>query len=225
MKSPTFRDVELLSAYLDGQLFGTERARLEARLRTEPALSAVMQDLRNTRSLLRQTPQRRIPHNFTLTPKMAGLRAPIPRAVPALSWASAVALLLFILTLGTNLLGRFSFGTSAPMMAAAPADNSRPAYGIGGGPAATEPPAALPTAAAETMLSTPTAEANVLVAPEPAPTTQAGIAPIATTKAAAQPVVIPWPYIWLGLAILLIGSALLIRWLTERAFRQKTSKK
>jgi len=40
MKSPTFRDIERLSAYLDGQLKQPERTRLERRLRSDPALAA-----------------------------------------------------------------------------------------------------------------------------------------------------------------------------------------
>ncbi len=38
MNQPTFRDVEQLSAYLDGQLPPAEAARLETRLKTDPQL-------------------------------------------------------------------------------------------------------------------------------------------------------------------------------------------
>ena len=47
------RDVELLSAYLDGQLKPSDSARLESRLKSEPELVSVMDDLRAARNLLR----------------------------------------------------------------------------------------------------------------------------------------------------------------------------
>ena len=53
------RDVELLSAYLDGQLKPSDSARLESRLKSEPELVSVMDDLRAARNLLRRLPQRR----------------------------------------------------------------------------------------------------------------------------------------------------------------------
>ncbi|MDP2994328.1 MAG: hypothetical protein Q8N46_04310, partial [Anaerolineales bacterium] len=117
MTTPSFRDVEQLSASLDGQLSQAEKTRLEARIQLDPALAATLADLRQARAILRRTPKRRLPRNFTLTSKMAGIRPPVPRLVPAFSWASAVAMLLFVCTLGTNLLGRLSFGAAAPLMA------------------------------------------------------------------------------------------------------------
>ncbi len=43
------RDLELLSAYLDGQLNSSESARLESRLNSDPQLASVLTDLRATR--------------------------------------------------------------------------------------------------------------------------------------------------------------------------------
>lgn len=226
MKTPSFRDVEQLSAYLDGQLSQAEKTRLEMRLQSDPALAPVLDELRQVRALLRRTPQRRTPRNFTLTPKMAGIRPPLPRAVPALSWASAVATLLFIFTLGTNLVGQLSFGAAAPRMAAEPAgigggqaDNTQPEYGVGGGPAATQPPVNM------TVLATPTAGAFTSMVSEATPP---GVTRLVETpsaqKAQHEPVNV-WPFAWLGLAVLLIGAAFLIRWLNQQAFKKKLSKK
>ena len=50
------RDIETLSSYLDGQLSSADAARLEGRLRTDPEMRSVLQDLRGARSLLRQLP-------------------------------------------------------------------------------------------------------------------------------------------------------------------------
>ena len=55
------RDLELLSAYLDGQLNPSESTRLESRLNSDPQLASVLTDLRATRNLLRKLPARRAP--------------------------------------------------------------------------------------------------------------------------------------------------------------------
>ena len=179
MTPPTSRDLEQLSAYLDGQLPQSDRSRLELQIRSNPALAGALEDLRQTRALLRRTPRRRAPRNFTLTPKMAGIRPPVPRLVPMLSWASAVAAVFFIFTLGAGLVGQLSFGAAATS-AAAP-------YGSGAGPFAAAAPAPA-TAAPATM-------APVLAAPAPmlpatsAPATQAPAfaAPVTLTTATPAP--------------------------------------
>ena len=63
-------DLELLSAYLDGEVTPTERAALETRLAQEPALRRELASLRQTVSWINALPPNRAPHNFTLTPAM-----------------------------------------------------------------------------------------------------------------------------------------------------------
>ncbi|HET9905775.1 MAG TPA: hypothetical protein VFQ23_04025 [Anaerolineales bacterium] len=113
------RDIELLSAYLDGQLKPSDTTRLESRLKSDPELVAVMDDLRAARNLLRKLPQRRAPRNFTLTRKMVGQNPPMPRAYPFFRFATTIATLLLFFSFGLNFL--------APQMAAAPS------FGMGGG--------------------------------------------------------------------------------------------
>jgi anti-sigma factor RsiW len=152
-QTPSFRDVEKLSAYLDGGLKPSEIARLEARLQTDPGLAAVLQDLRQSRALLRKLPQRRAPRNFTLTPKMVGIKPPMPRAYPVFRFATVLATLLLFFTFATNFM--------APrMMATAP---SAP-YGIGGygGGGGAEPEMEMQAAAEEP------AEEALEAAPAPA---------------------------------------------------------
>jgi len=230
MNTPSFRDIEQLSAFLDGQLSQAKKTRLEARLKSDPALTAALEELRQTRNLLRQTPRRRVPRNFILTPKMAGIRPPVPRAVPVLSWASAIAVLLFIISLGSNLFGQFSFGTAGPMMAAAPAaDNARPGYG-GGPPAATSAPA-LAVPATQAPVSTQafvngnaedtlTAEAATTTISEPTPPRVTNAAKTSPTPKAWQSAKF-WPLAWLGLATLFIATAFIIRWSRNRAFAKR----
>lgn len=219
MTTPSFRDVGQLSALLDGQLSQAENTRLEARIQSDPALASALADLRQARAILRRTPKRRLPRNFTLTPKMAGIKPPVPRTVPALGWASAVAMLLFVLTLGTNLLGKMSFGAAAPNLAAAPMNSE--GYGLGGG--------AVPTAPSSTdntqITSTP--EVPGLAALQPTPTGGTRlIAPSATTAPKNPPESYNfWPYLWFALAVVLISAALVIRRASIQSFRRKTGGK
>ena len=100
------RDLELLSAYLDGELKPSDSTRLEARLATDPQLASVLRDLRATRSLLRKLPARKAPRNFTLTRKMVGQNPPLPRTYPIFRFATALATLLFVFSFGVNTVGR-----------------------------------------------------------------------------------------------------------------------
>ncbi len=208
MKTSSFHDLEQLSAYLDGQLSQAEQARLEARIRADPGLTAVLDELRQTRELLRLTLHRRAPHNFLLNPKMAGIRPPVPRLVPVFSWASAVAILLFISTFAINFVGSISLGPSAPQVMA-------PGYGggIGGGPEANTQPSI------NDMTITPTPEVSTLTIPQA--TLPAEARTMEPAPALAEPVthpVNPWLFVWLGAAVILACVAFLIRWTRDRAF-------
>lgn len=121
-----FKDVELLSAYLDGQISPSDSTRLESRLTTDPELAATLQALRQSRGLLRQLPKRRAPRNFTLTYAMVGKKPPLPRSYPVFRFATVFAAFLFL----------FSFVVNGTSQLAA----SAPQYGIGGGGAPEERP-------------------------------------------------------------------------------------
>ena len=231
MRSPSFRDTKTLSAYLDGQISPSEKTHLEKQLQSDAVLAAALQELRQTRALLRRTPHRRAPHNFTLTARMAGIRPPVPRLVPVFSWASAIAMLLFIFTLGTSLVGRLSFGAAAPMLAAAPSG------GFGGGPpaAATQAPAmaaplpAAPATAApaplrktdQSVQGTPTAEISAMSAPVATPPAVDQNIQNASAMKVQQKTFNPWLVIWPGLGVLLGILALLLLRLNQRTFKQK----
>lgn len=124
-----FREIEQLSAYIDGQLNTSELARLESRLNSDPELVSVLDDLRATRGILRQLPKRKAPRNFTLTRKMVGLKPPLPRTYPIFRFATVFASLMLMLSLSVNAMSPYvSF--SAPSMFA---------YGFGGGGGSAEP--------------------------------------------------------------------------------------
>lgn len=136
------RDLELLSAYLDGELKSSDSMRLESRLKTDHELASVLIDLRSARTLLRKLPSRKAPHNFTLTRKMVGQNPPLPRTYPVFRLATVVATLLLFFSFGVNFVGR-QMASQAP-------------FGMGGGGggadtelySAQEAPAQEPAAAA-----------------------------------------------------------------------------
>ncbi|MBI5951109.1 MAG: hypothetical protein HY865_05585 [Chloroflexi bacterium] len=173
-----FRDIELLSSYLDGRLSPSESARLEARLASDPGLASAFEDLRAARSILRKLPSRKAPRNFTLTRQMVGLRPPLPRSYSFFRFSTAFATVLLTLTFAANALSRvplmgdyvggFGMGgggggaaESAPALAAEVPAPEEP-YGVGGGPAATEAPAAMEEAVPAT---TQTHAATMIPAP------------------------------------------------------------
>jgi len=230
MKTSSFHDLEQLSAYLDGNLSREALARLSARLDADPDLRASLEELRQTRALLRRTPKRRAPRNFTLTPKMAGVRPPMPRTVPAFGWASAVAVVLFALTFLTHLAAPVAF---APMEAAAPKAMA-PALGavpnIAGTPGAapsaqdltiTPPPAgaiqAVPLATPEAESLTPEPQARTSLPSTPP-------VPTAPPMPAAQAPGFHLTGLQIGLGILAVLFGLLaylIRLASRRAFNRR----
>lgn len=118
-----FREIEQLSAYLDGQLNTSELARMETRLNSDPELASVLSDLRAARGILQQLPKRKAPRNFTLTRQMVGLKPPMPRTYPVFRFAAVFASLMLMLSLTVNAMSPYiSFG--APTYGA---------YGFGGG--------------------------------------------------------------------------------------------
>lgn len=171
----SFRDIVKLSTYLDKQLSRSEQSRLEARLSVQPELQAILLELRQARAIMKHTPRQSVPRNFTLTPKMVGMRPPLPRSVPVFRLASLTAAILLFISFTFNFLTPFA---SAPNLAAAPqlsgsgggCGNDNPAdcgdvamesipYGFGGGPPETatpEEPMAL-SVPADAMTATPQA--------------------------------------------------------------------
>ncbi|MGD0005209.1 MAG: hypothetical protein ABSE06_13375 [Anaerolineaceae bacterium] len=119
------QDWQQLSAYLDGQLSTTEEERLETRLHTQTSLRDGLEEIRQTRTVLRSVPRRKVPHNFFLTRAMVAEQAK-RRSVwfPVLGFTSLVSLMVLV---AVSLL--FQFQTSAApapvAMQAARSDQSR----------------------------------------------------------------------------------------------------
>ncbi|MCC6259533.1 MAG: hypothetical protein IT311_01620 [Anaerolineales bacterium] len=147
-----FRDLEQLSADLDGQLNPAESARVKSRRQADPELASAYEDLRQAKNILHKLPVRKAPKNFTLTRKMVGLKPPLPRAYPTFRFATAFATLLFVASLAVNNFSKVNLSYSAA---------SAPMLGVGQGggapdnfnlPMATEAPAATEAAIAEAQM-------------------------------------------------------------------------
>ncbi len=242
MKTPTFRDVELLSAYLDGQLSQADSARLEARLKTDPDLRDVMDDLSQSRTLLRKLPQRRAPRNFTLTPRMAGVKAPLPRAVPALRWATSLATFLLFLSMAANALApsfasrQMVYGIGgggggddqAPMMESMPAATEAPATEAPAfaaaateAPAATEPPDLLRSVAPTETPAFYNDQSLVVLPTEAAPVPDPDMKKIAATEPVGAPVPLGWQIALLVVALATGGLAYILAELANQSWRKK----
>ncbi len=106
------KDLELLSAYLDNQLSPEAEGRLKIRLAKDEELQQALEDLRNTRYVLRNTPKVKRPRNFVLSLEMVkqqrfawGMRS-ISRFV------SAGAMLILVMVFAGQL---FFSGTLGPV--------------------------------------------------------------------------------------------------------------
>jgi anti-sigma factor RsiW len=116
------RDLERLSAYIDGQLTAVETAELEARLAAEPDLKQWLQELRWTAAGLKSLPAHPAPRHYRLTPEMVGQTASGWR-LPTLRLATAVVAVALVglvgwdalQAAGSNHLAGLALGAQAPM--------------------------------------------------------------------------------------------------------------
>ena len=188
-KKPSFRDLKELSAYLDGELNASAQQRMKDRLARDPELATALDELRQSRTVLRRAPQRRSPRNFSLSPQMVAKRPPMPRLVPALNYAALAAMLLFVFSFTSPFGAGGSMADqaieSAPMAMemeemAAPVAEEAPAMEMAAEPAAdaimeddAEAGAAAPAAEEEMAVEEPTDEMGEnLSAPPPAATVE-----------------------------------------------------
>jgi anti-sigma factor RsiW len=137
-------DLELLSAYIDRRLSDDERAALEQRLKSTPALRSALDELRATVALLRDLEPLKPPRSFTIE---------APAAAPRRGWAfpwrafgsgliALVCLLAFSFVLIRGSGGGGGAGPAPPGARGAPAPapppppHAPPAAGAAGGAAA-----------------------------------------------------------------------------------------
>jgi anti-sigma-K factor RskA len=134
-KQHPFKDWQLISEYLDGQLSAQDKARVEARFAKEPDLYQVYLEFRQTKFLLKQAKPLKAPRNFTITETQAQTIKPTSknRFLPLFSVSSVLAILLMVFAfffeqpLSSALMGRNSAPLAAQTFAleAAPMDTVR----------------------------------------------------------------------------------------------------
>lgn len=99
------RELELLSAYLDGELRSADRQALEVRLQAEPDLREQLESFRKAKIIVGYLPRLRAPHNFTLTPEMVTVRHKKAQPFAAtLRLASALAAIMLMVSFGVEFL-------------------------------------------------------------------------------------------------------------------------
>ena len=219
-------DAETLLGYIDGQLSAADTRRLESRLASDPGLKTALDDMRISRRLLGTLPKRRAPHNFTLTPLRKDLRAPEPRAVWGLRFASVVATLLLLASFALN-----SVAPLAPMtLASAPLPTNDFEGGVAGQSTTEQPPqpfAAAPLAQAPAGATTlapqdlamPTAVARAESASKAEPPSEGNPAQARPAEAPRVPAL--WQLLLAGAAVLSGALAWDLERRTRRQFRSR----
>jgi anti-sigma factor RsiW len=195
------RDLELISAYIDGQLSAEERREVERRLDNEANLRLAYEELRATVQVLRDLEPVRPPRSFTLDPANVALQRP---PATRLGWGrllqvAGVFAAVLVAAIGTlSVIGSLggSAPASAPMVAA---------------------PTTAPASPLELRESAPTPERGDSVAAPAAldngsgPVAPQARATVAATELAALPDVVPQPTIVTTPAISSPGTVELAR--------------
>ncbi len=179
------RDLELISAYIDGQLSAEERREVERRLDNEANLRLAYEELRATVQVLRDLEPVRPPRSFTLDPANVALQRP---PATRLGWGrllqvAGVFAAVLVAAIGTlSVIGSLGSGApaSAPMVAA---------------------PTTAPASPLELRESAPTPErSDIAAAPATLDDGSGPVAPqaratVVATEVAALPDVAPQPTI------------------------------
>ncbi|MFN8410937.1 MAG: hypothetical protein U0Z26_00980 [Anaerolineales bacterium] len=179
-----FRDIEQLSAYVDGQLSPSDSARIESRLQSDPELAAAYEDIRLARGILRKLPLRKAPRNFLLTRKMVGQKPPLPRVYSLFQYSSVFATILLFLAFAFNSLSVRGTFNQVPGFVGphGVGGGGGGCDACGGGPAAGFDPN-LMSAAAATEVPAATEAPAAAMELAPAPTNVAPLAPSANDAA------------------------------------------
>jgi hypothetical protein len=111
----------LLSAYLDGRTTQAERAFIEQHVQSCESCTRSLTTLRATVAAVRDMPHVRAPRSFALPRSMARQPRPIPWTYPLLRTATVIAILVFVITVGADLLTRSPALPAAVPQIAAPA--------------------------------------------------------------------------------------------------------
>lgn len=111
------KQLEQLSAYLDGQLSENEKRQVESRLAREPELRVQHEGLRKTKLLFSRIPRVHAPRSFALTPEMVTVRQKKQPFTTTLRWVTSVAAILLVVMFGAEFLLGNPFAVRSAMPA------------------------------------------------------------------------------------------------------------
>ena len=177
------RDLERLSAYLDGDLPPQDAKNLEARLGREPDLRQALDELRLVVSAVRGLPEVRVPRDFTL--RGADVTRPASKAFPYLRFATVLATALFVLTTGIRTVSSVSLqlGAAAPAVELSAEGQQELFRDAAGTSVPTSEAAAVGEVAAAGAAATQTPVGTIVAPPTPGPAGTASAAPAGTSAA------------------------------------------
>ena len=181
------RDLETLSAFVDGRLSPSEEGALQRRLERDEDLRLALKEMRQTVQALRSLPSRPVPRSFALDPAMVTRPAPA-RWYPVFQLGTALAGVAFLLVVGLDVLGQRPFDLATRLLPAE-APMAQPEAGAASlfAAAGTPTPEATAVSAASDMLT-----AQATAGPPTAPSPQE-VAPSVLGGTKASSTVTPLP--------------------------------
>ncbi len=110
-KQLSSRELQFLSAYLDGELSKKDQKRVERLLSDHPAAGPSLEKLQHTKSILKLLPVKKVPRNFTITAEEVE-RSLIPSLAGVLRYASAVSAVLLVVVLAFDFIFPYPLAVS-----------------------------------------------------------------------------------------------------------------
>lgn len=108
-RSLSFKEYQLLSAYLDGRTSTREKARVEAMLATNADFKQAYNEFTRLKKMIKAVPQVKAPRNFTLSAAMAPQKPQRFFLAPALNYAALVTAILFVFLFAGSRFGGLPF--------------------------------------------------------------------------------------------------------------------
>ena len=95
-RSLSFKEYQLLSAYMDGRTSTREKARVEAMLADDADFKQAYNEFTRLKKMMKAVPRVKAPRNFTLSAAMAPQKPQRFFLAPALNYAALVTAILFV---------------------------------------------------------------------------------------------------------------------------------
>ncbi len=105
-KKLSLRELQLLSAYLDGEISKKDQRHVERLLSDHPAATSSLEKLRQVKDVIKLLPIHKVPRNFTITTGEVS-RSLIPDLAGVLRYASAVSAVLLAVVLAFDFISPY----------------------------------------------------------------------------------------------------------------------